>query len=65
MAVYAGVDRPNLAFSDGQDCLVYAVDAAQPNTIVSVANSGAVLTPWSSEVQVSVVDYVTIGASVF
>ena len=64
MALYAGVDRPNLSFSDGQDGLVPAVAAAQPYTIVAMVNPGAVLTPWSSEVQVSFAAYVTIGANV-
>ena len=60
MAVDAGVDRPNISFPDGQDGLVYAVAAAQPNTIVAMVNPGAVLTPWSSEVQVSfAVDVIT------
>ena len=64
MAVYAGVDRPNISFPDGQDGLVYAVAAAQPNTIVAMVNPGAVLTPWSSDVQVSFAVDVNIGASV-
>ena len=46
-----GHDRPNLAFPNFQDGLVFAVAAAQPNTIVVMINPGAVLTPWSSEVQ--------------
>lgn len=46
-----GSDRPNLAFPGNQDDLVFAVAAAQPNTIVVMINPGAVLTPWSSEVQ--------------
>ena len=62
MAVDAGVNRPNISFPDGQDGLVYAVAAAQPNTIVAMVNPGAVLTPWSSEVQVSFAVDVTIGA---
>ncbi len=47
-----GSDRPNLLFPDDQDALVYAVAAAQPNTIVVMINPGVVLTNWSSEVQV-------------
>jgi beta-glucosidase len=46
-----GTDRPNLDFPNGQDDVVFAVAAAQPNTIVVCINPGAVLTPWSSEVQ--------------
>ena len=46
-----GSDRPNLTFPNGQDDLVWAVAAAQPNTIVVMINPGAVLTPWSEAVQ--------------
>lgn len=46
-----GSDRPNLLFPGDQDALVYAVAAAQPNTIVVMINPGVVLTNWSSEVQ--------------
>jgi beta-glucosidase len=46
-----GSDRPNLDFPGTQDELVYAVAAAQPNTIVVCINPGAVLTDWSSQVQ--------------
>lgn len=46
-----GYDRPNLDFPGNQDEVVYAVAAAQPNTIVVCINPGAVLTDWSSEVQ--------------
>jgi hypothetical protein len=46
-----GVDRLNLDFPGTQDELVYAVAAAQPNTIVVCINPGAVLTDWSSQVQ--------------
>jgi beta-glucosidase len=44
-----GSDRPNLNFGS-QDDLVFAVAAAQPNTIVVTINPGAVLTPWSEQV---------------
>jgi len=46
-----GVDRPGLAYPGNQDAMVSAVAAANPNTIVVCINPGAVLTPWSEEVQ--------------
>ena len=51
-----------LSIMVGHTALVYAVAAAQPNTIVAMVNPGAVLTPWSSEVQVSFAVDVTTGA---
>lgn len=45
-----GFDRPGLALPPGQDDLVLAVAAANPNTVV-VVNAGApVLLPWRDEV---------------
>jgi len=46
-----GSDRPNLDFPGNQDEVVYAVAAANPNTIVVCINPGAVLTDWSNVVQ--------------
>ena len=46
-----GTDRKNLSLPYEDDVLVSAVAAAQPNTVVEVANPGAVLMPWSADVK--------------
>jgi len=48
---FNGENRGDLAFWQNQDAMVSAVAAANPNTIVVCINPGAVLTPWSEEVQ--------------
>jgi len=45
-----GSDRKNLSLGSGQDELVQAVAAAQPNTIVVAHCPGSVLMPWESKV---------------
>jgi beta-glucosidase len=45
-----GFDRPTLALPGGQDELVRAVAAANPNTVVIVNSGGPVLMPWRDEV---------------
>lgn len=45
-----GDDRPNLNLPGGQDALISAVAAANPNTIVVLNTGGAVLMPWLSSV---------------
>ncbi len=46
-----GRDRPNLALPAGQDQLVSAVAAANPNTVVVINSGGAVLMPWIHRVR--------------
>eukprot|EP01113_Clastostelium_recurvatum_P036459 TRINITY_DN51_c0_g1_i3.p1 TRINITY_DN51_c0_g1~~TRINITY_DN51_c0_g1_i3.p1 ORF type:complete len:594 (-),score=131.29 TRINITY_DN51_c0_g1_i3:146-1858(-) len=41
-----GSDRPNLQLPNGQDALIEAVIAAQPNTVVVLHHPGSVLMPW-------------------
>ncbi|MGA3268565.1 MAG: glycoside hydrolase family 3 C-terminal domain-containing protein [Verrucomicrobiota bacterium] len=45
-----GSDRTNLSLPDGQDALVEAVAAANPNTIVVMYESSATLMPWANQV---------------
>jgi Glycosyl hydrolase family 3 C-terminal domain/Carbohydrate binding module (family 6)/F5/8 type C domain/Fibronectin type III-like domain/Glycosyl hydrolase family 3 N terminal domain len=45
-----GSDRSNLSLPSGQDALVEAVAAANPNTIVVMYESSATLMPWASQV---------------
>jgi len=46
-----GSDRANLGLGGNSDSLVSAVAGAQPNTVVVVHAPGAVLMPWSDQVQ--------------
>eukprot|EP00754_Rhynchopus_humris_P030074 Rhum_TRINITY_DN15255_c1_g1::Rhum_TRINITY_DN15255_c1_g1_i1::g.146381::m.146381/K05349/bglX; beta-glucosidase len=48
---HEGADRTSLSLGDGQDELVFAVAAANPNTVVSAATPGALLTPWRQHVK--------------
>ena len=41
-----GADQPDLTLPDGQDQLIAAVAAANPNTIVVLETGGPVLMPW-------------------
>ena len=41
-----GLDVPDLALPDGQDALIAAVAAANPNTIVVLETGGPVVMPW-------------------
>jgi beta-glucosidase len=41
-----GLDQPDLSLPNGQDALIAAVVAANPNTIVVLETGGAVLMPW-------------------
>lgn len=41
-----GFDQPDLALPEGQDALIDAVAAANPNTIVVLQTGGPVLMPW-------------------
>lgn len=41
-----GVDQPDLTLPSGQDALIEAVAAANPNTIVVLETGGPVLMPW-------------------
>jgi beta-glucosidase len=45
-----GSDRPNLSLPGGQDGLVSAVAAANPQTVVVLKTGGPVLMPWLSQV---------------
>ncbi len=45
-----GSDRSNLSLPNGQDALVEAVAAANPNTIVVMYESSATLMPWANQV---------------
>ena len=45
-----GSDRANLSLPNGQDALISAVAAANPNTIVVVYSSSATLMPWANQV---------------
>jgi beta-glucosidase len=47
-----GADRANLSLGSGQDELIAAIAAAQPNTIVVVRCPGACLMPWIDAVPV-------------
>jgi len=44
-----GVDAPDLTLPAGQDALIQAVTAANPNTIVVLETGGPVLMPWLSQ----------------
>ncbi|BEV00428.1 beta-glucosidase family protein [Novosphingobium olei] len=41
-----GLDQPDLSLPDGQDALIAAVAAANPNTIVVLETGGPVAMPW-------------------
>jgi beta-glucosidase len=41
-----GLDQPDLSLPNGQDALIAAVAAANPNTIVVLETGGPVLMPW-------------------
>ncbi len=41
-----GLDQPDLSLPNGQDALIEAVTAANPNTIVVLETGGPVLMPW-------------------
>jgi beta-glucosidase len=45
-----GYDVPDLSLPDGQDALISAVAAANPNTIVVLQTGGPVTMPWKDEV---------------
>ena len=45
-----GLDQPDLSLPDGQDALIAAVAAANPNTIVVLQSGGPVMMPWLDEV---------------
>ncbi|MCH7627242.1 MULTISPECIES: beta-glucosidase family protein [Novosphingobium] len=45
-----GADQPDLSLPDGQDALIAAVAAANPNTIVVLQTGGPVLMPWLDKV---------------
>jgi len=49
-----GSDRPNLSLGNGQDELIAAVAAAQPNTVVVIHSPGAVLVPWINSVPAAI-----------
>ena len=44
-----GVDAPDLSLPAGQDALIQAVTAANPNTIVVLETGGPVLMPWLAQ----------------
>ena len=46
-----GFDVPDLSLPDGQDALIEAVAAANPNTIVVLQTGGPVLMPWQDKVK--------------
>ena len=46
-----GLDRPDLVLPAGQDELIEAVAAAQPNTIVVLVGGSPVLMPWKDDVR--------------
>ena len=46
-----GYDVPDLSLPDGQDALISAVAAANPNTIVVLQTGGPVRMPWKDEVR--------------
>ena len=46
-----GFDVPDLSLPDGQDALIAAVAAANPNTIVVLQTGGPVAMPWKDEVR--------------
>lgn len=41
-----GFDQPDLSLPDGQDAMIAAVAAANPNTVVVLQTGGPVLMPW-------------------
>jgi beta-glucosidase len=41
-----GIDQPDLSLPNGQDALIAAVVAANPNTIVVLETGGPILMPW-------------------
>ncbi len=45
-----GSDRSSLSLPNGQDALINAVAAANPNTVVVVYSSSATLMPWANQV---------------
>lgn len=45
-----GLDQPELSLPDGQDALIAAVAAANPNTIVVLQTGGPVMMPWLDKV---------------
>ena len=45
-----GLDQPDLSLPDGQDALIAAVAAANPNTIVVLQTGGPVMMPWLDKV---------------
>lgn len=46
-----GFDVPDLSLPNGQDALIAAVAAANPNTIVVMQTGGPVLMPWKDQVK--------------
>jgi beta-glucosidase len=46
-----GFDLPDLSLPDGQDALIAAVAAANPNTIVVLQTGGPVRMPWKDQVK--------------
>jgi len=52
-----GTDRTTLALPDGQDGLISAVVARQPNSVVVVNTPGAILMPWVEDVPGIVVSF--------
>jgi beta-glucosidase len=46
-----GFDVPDLSLPDGQDALIAAVAAANPNTIVVLESGGPVAMPWKDQVK--------------
>ena len=46
-----GYDVPDLSLPDGQDALIAAVAAANPNTIVVLQTGGPVTMPWKDQVK--------------
>jgi beta-glucosidase len=46
-----GYDVPDLSLPDGQDALIAAVAAANPNTIVVLQTGGPVTMPWKDDVK--------------
>ncbi len=46
-----GYDVPDLSLPDGQDAMIAAVAAANPNTIVVLQTGGPVLMPWLGQVR--------------
>lgn len=46
-----GYDLPDLSLPQGQDALIEAVAAANPNTIVVLQSGGAVAMPWKDKVK--------------